>query len=266
MDRISGARTIVGMTSLSPAELASYRERGYLLKRGLFGWALTCSLSREIEELHEKMARKAPAGVHLSWEQDLAPGRSPRIRQLMHSEKVSPIIDAMSRSPEILDVMQALIGPDIYLFHSKLMMKAAHDGSFTPWHQDWGYWQHESLEPSHVNCMLFIDRADAENGTIRFVEGSHLAGATAHRDFASDSFRLGLEGGLDAYDATLLEMEPGDAVFFGPLVIHGSGPNVSSRDRRANTFAYDKPNNQKRGALPADRYRRGAMSAQAIAI
>ncbi|HEV8248184.1 MAG TPA: phytanoyl-CoA dioxygenase family protein, partial [Polyangiaceae bacterium] len=68
-----------------------------------------------------------------------------------------------------------------------------------------------------------------------------------------------LEGGLDAYDATLLEMNPGDAVFFGPLVIHGSGPNLSARDRRANTFAYDKPNNQKRGQLSSDRYRRSAL-------
>ena len=114
--------------------------------------------------------------MHLSWEADLGPGKVPRIRQLMNSEKVSPIIDAMSRSDEMLDILQALMGPEIYLFHSKLMMKAAHDGSFTPWHQDWGYWQHESLEPSHMNCMLFIDRADTENGSIRFVEGSHLRG------------------------------------------------------------------------------------------
>ena len=246
------------MTLLSPHELGLFRERGYLLKRALFDGARTAELGREIEELHEKMARQPPEHVHLSWEANIGPHRAPRIRQLMNSEKVSPIIDAMSRSGEILDVIQSLIGPDIYLFHSKLMMKAAHDGSFTPWHQDWGYWQHESREPSHVNCMLFIDRADAENGSIRFVDGSHLEGAAVHRDFASDSFRLGLEGGLDAYDATVLEMDPGDAVFFGPLVIHGSGPNLSPRDRRANTFAYDRPNNQKRGALSDERHRRGS--------
>jgi ectoine hydroxylase-related dioxygenase (phytanoyl-CoA dioxygenase family) len=246
------------MVSLSPHELGFYRERGYLIKRALFDPGLTRDLSREIEELHESMARRAPANVHLSWEENLGPDKPPRIRQLMNSEKVSPTIDAMSRSTEILDVIQSLMGPDIYLFHSKLMMKAAHDGSFTPWHQDWGYWQHESNEPSHVNCMLFIDRADAENGAIRFVDGSHLQGAASHRDFASDSFRLGLDGGLDAYEATLLEMDPGDAVFFGALVIHGSGPNLSARDRRANTFAYDKPHNQKRRALSDDRHRRGA--------
>jgi ectoine hydroxylase len=254
------------MVSLSSPDLGFFREHGYLVKRGLFGSSLTGDLAQEIEELHEKMARQAPENVHLSWEASLGPGKPPRIRQLMHSEKVSAIIDAMSRSAEILDIVEAVIGPDIYLFHSKLMMKAAQDGSFTPWHQDWGYWQHESHEPSHVNCMLFIDRADAENGAIRFVDGSHLEGAAIHRDFASDSFRLGLDGGLDAYDATVLEMNPGDAVFFGPLIIHGSGPNLSARQRRANTFAYDKPNNQKRGSLPSDRYRRGADAPRASLV
>jgi ectoine hydroxylase-related dioxygenase (phytanoyl-CoA dioxygenase family) len=253
------------MPSLSSSELAFYRERGYLLKRGLFDPDRAAQLAREIEALHERMHRQTPPNVHVSWEENLGAGKPPRIRQLMHSERVSPIIDTMSRSAEILDVMQTLIGPDIYLFHSKLMMKAAHDGSFTPWHQDWGYWQHESLEPSHVNCMLFIDRANQENGSIRFVEGSHLSGAAVHKDFASDSFRLGLDGGLDAYQATVLEMEPGDAVFFGPLVIHGSGPNLSARDRRANTFAYDKPNNQKRTQLPRERYRRGEPAITSIA-
>ncbi len=252
------------MAPLTSAELGFYREHGYLLKHALFGPGDTGALAGEIEALHEKMAGQTPSTVGVSWEQDVGPGKAPRIRQLMNSEKVSPIIDAMSRSAEILDVIAALLGPDIYLFHSKLMMKAAHDGSFTPWHQDWGYWQHESHEPSHVNCMLFIDRADSENGAIRFVDGSHLRGAAAHRDLASDSFRLGLEGGLDAYPATLLEMDPGDAVFFGPLIIHGSGPNLSARDRRANTFAYDRPNNQKGGALPGDRYRRGSKRPTAL--
>jgi ectoine hydroxylase-related dioxygenase (phytanoyl-CoA dioxygenase family) len=35
-----------------------------------------------------------------------------------------------------------------------------------------------------------------------------------------------------------IEMQPGDCVFFGPLVIHGSDGNRSAYDRRANTVAY----------------------------
>ena len=52
--------------------------------------------------------------------------------------------------------------------------------------------------------MLSIDAADLANGCIRFVEGSHLQGP----------------------------------------VIHGSAPNAWRRNRRANTFAFDRAGNR----------------------
>jgi ectoine hydroxylase-related dioxygenase (phytanoyl-CoA dioxygenase family) len=44
-------------------------------------------------------------------------------------------------------------------------------------------------------------------------------------------------------DAVEVEMEPGDGVFFGALVVHGSAPNTSDLDRRMNTFAYNVTGN-----------------------
>ena len=252
MSAVAPARS----TRLSAADLARYHADGWVVVRGMYDRARMAALAAEVEGLHERMAANAPDTVHLSWE-DLPPGRPQRIRQLMHSEQVSPILDAMSRSNEMLDVLEQLVGPDLMLFHSKLMMKAALDGTFTPWHQDWGYWQHESKQPTHVNCMLAIDAADEENGALRFVNGSHLKGPVSHELFASSSFNRGLSGDLDAFPNEMVAMEPGDAVFFGPLVIHGSGPNRSTRDRRANTFAFDRPGNQLHGDLPAANWRRG---------
>jgi ectoine hydroxylase len=244
--------------ALTAEELAFYREKGYVVKRGLFPQDLMQRLSEEIEGLHERMAEHAPETVHVSWEHGLAEGRPPRIRQLMHSEKVSPILDAMSRSEEILSIMEQLIGPDLYLFHSKLMMKAAYDGTFTPWHQDWGYWRSGSNEPTQVNCMLAIDANTEENGALRFVEGSHRRGPLDHKDFKTASFSLGLEGDISAFESTLCLMEPGDGVFFAPLVIHGSAPNRSPYDRRANTFAFDRAGNQRRGEMPPENRRRAS--------
>jgi ectoine hydroxylase-related dioxygenase (phytanoyl-CoA dioxygenase family) len=243
---------------LTAEQLAAFHRDGFVVVRQFFSPERMRDLAAECEGLHEMMAKHAPDTVHVSWEDDLAPGRAPRIRQLMNSEAVSPIIDWMSRSDEMMAVMRQVIGPDVYLFHSKLMMKAAHDGTFTPWHQDWGYWQHHSLKPTQVNCMLGIDAADAANGAIRFEAGSHHAGPVTHKGFQSSSFNIGLDGDLDAYpNAVMVTMEPGDAVFFGPLVIHGSGPNRSDRDRRANTFAFDRAGNQPKGELPAQNYRIG---------
>ena len=232
-----------------------YHRQGYVVVRGLIDPQALDALQREVDGLHERMAADAPPEVGVSWE-ELEPGHAPRIRQLMHSQQVCPTIDAISRGDAVLDIMEQLIGPDILLFHSKLMMKSAKDGTFTPWHQDWGYWRHHSAEPSQVNCMLAIDPATEANGCIRFVPGSHRQGPIDHQDLKTSSFSIGLEGDLDAYEAVPVIMDPGDAVFFGPLVIHGSAPNTSGQHRRANTFAFDKPGNST-PELPADRLRRG---------
>jgi len=245
---------------LTPEQISFFLDKGYIVQPGLFPLELIRKLGAEIDGLHEKMAANATKPVHVSWEDGQPADRPKRIRQLMHSEKVSPILDAMSRSDAMLDIIEQLIGPGIYLFHSKLMMKAARDGTFTPWHQDWGYWQHHTKRPSQVNCMLAIDPNVKANGALRFVEGSHKAGPIDHKTFVSASFNIGLEGDIDSKESTMVELQPGDAVFFGPLVVHGSAANTSDFDRRANTFAFDVPDNNTGQQMPEEYHRRGSKS------
>ena len=241
--------------AFSSDELSLYHERGWLLKRGLFPQTMIDRLSDEIDGLHDRMAVDAPADVGVAWEDEVGQAGAKRIRQLMNSERVSTTLDAISRSDEVLSVMAQLIGPEVFLFHSKLLMKAKRDGTFTPWHQDWGYWHRGFREPAQVNCMLAIDAADEENGAIRFVSGSHKQGLIEHQSIKSNAFSICLPGDLDAYDSELCVMQPGDAVFFGPLVIHASAPNLSDRDRRANTMAFDKPGNRMGEEYAGDRRR-----------
>lgn len=254
---------------LSAAELAHFHEHGWVRRRALVDAAAIDALGRACDGLHERYAGVAePPGMSISWEE--ASGRPPRIRQLMGSEIACPAIDAISRSEAVLAVMRQLIGPDVHLYHSKLMMKAAHEGSFTPWHQDFQYWQHESFLPTQVNCMLYIDGADLDNGCLRMVDGSHRRGLLPIHRIAAKSFSIGLAGGLDDWPSTPVPVQPGDAIFFGAYVVHGSGPNTSPRHRRANTFAFDRPCNWLPGAggrdaLPAAFHRCGRRDPRSTA-
>ena len=143
----------------------------------------------------------------------------------------------------MLDAVVDLIGPQVSLYHSKLLMKAANDGSAIPWHQDYAYWKQEGNQPLMVNCMVAIDGADVRNGCTQFVGGSHAWGLQEH-EREQTSFGVFLPGHYqERDDATPVEMEPGDAVFFNALVIHGSAPNTSGRSRRINTFAYNVTGN-----------------------
>lgn len=264
-----------GQAGLTAAELELFYIKGWVLKKGLFDQARIAALAAEVDGLHEHMAtpgieadyqQRFPhfCSVGAAWEEHLDATKPKRIRQLMGSQIVSPVIDRMSRSEEILAVMRQVVGEHVYLYHSKLMMKAAHDGSFTPWHQDYQYWQFETRTPSQVNCMLFIDGSDEDNGCLRMVDGSHQLGLLPIHNLKSSSFNIGLAGSLSDYPSTSIPTEPGDAIFFGSYVIHGSGPNHSARHRRANTFAFDRAGNfGKRGdepkGLPLSYHRCGAV-------
>ncbi|MGH7144190.1 MAG: phytanoyl-CoA dioxygenase family protein [Planctomycetota bacterium] len=223
---------------LSPDAHGQFERDGFLLVKGLVSPADIQPIAREIDDLHERMAVAAPEDVHVAWEKAEA-DRPRRIRQLMNSEAVSPGLNAVLRRGDVLDIVEDLIGAPIALFHSKLLMKAARDGSVTPWHQDFAYWSKEGNRPVQVNLMLAIDPATHANGCIQFVPGTHKNGLATHERKQGMSFGVFLPGYFEPREgAVAMEMEPGDAVFFGSLVIHGSDGNTSDHDRRANTFAY----------------------------
>ena len=50
-----------------------------------------------------------------------------------------PWAAALVRHARILDCVEALIGPDIMVFHTTVWLKEPHSETFVPWHQDATY-------------------------------------------------------------------------------------------------------------------------------
>jgi hypothetical protein len=117
---------------LTVGERAFYDANGYVLKKGLLSHDWIVEVKREIEGLHERMAEETPEGVGISWEEFEDENLPMRIRQLMHSAVVSAGLNPALRSDVMLDIIEDLIGENISLFHSKLLMKAAKDGPAIP--------------------------------------------------------------------------------------------------------------------------------------
>ena len=224
---------------LTQADVDFYNEHGFLHVRGFIDPALVEQVRAEVSGLHEKLAAIPQTGEYygITWE-DLPESEPKRIRQLMGSQNVSATLRAISESEQLIGAMEQLIGAEAELFHSKLMMKAANKGSFTPWHSDWGYWKGTFTRPTQMNAFLAIDASTIENGCIRYVPGSHRE-FQEHQFFSDASgFAIGLPGDIDAYDAVPIEMQPGDVTFHGSITIHGSEANSSHQDRIMNTFAF----------------------------
>ena len=83
-----------------------------------------------------------------------------------------------------------------------------------------------------ATAMLFLDDADAANGALRVLPGSHQWGPVP-RDRGDPTRALADPAQLDTSREVVVEAPAGSVVFFGSLLVHRSSANESARDRRA---------------------------------
>ena len=145
-----------------------------------------------------------------------------------------------ARIPEILDMVEQLIGPNFALWNSSFFAKPAKIGSKTPWHQDGEYWPVRPLATCSV--WVAVDHSTEENGCLRVIPGSHKNRRLAPHDYnAADGLSLPLELKSDEYDESFAEnivLRAGQISLHDVYLVHGSEPNRSERSRRGMTLRY----------------------------
>ena len=142
--------------------------------------------------------------------------------------------------PEILDIVEQLIGPDIIVWSSALFCKSPVRGKSTPWHQDAQYWPIRPLETTTV--WIAIDPATQENGCLRVVPCSHR-NKEIFRHSLNESDQLVLNQEL--HSSVQEQITPTDVIldrgmfsFHDAYMIHGAEPNNSGKRRAGLTFRY----------------------------
>lgn len=218
---------------LSAGQVEQYRRDGYLVFEELFRPEEVEALLGRLEELVlERVPRSA--GIRLQVEPAVERGQAEAESPLMALRKVEGLVEhddrygALARDPRILDVMQALIGPDIKLFRDALMMKPPHHGSAKPYHQDSAYW---SIDPPDlVSVWMALDDATLENGCMRVLPGSHTWGILEHRHLAD--FQVD-EAELDTSGEVAVPLKAGGCLFFHSMLLHATAPNHSPYPRRS---------------------------------
>lgn len=133
--------------------------------------------------------------------------------------------------PRMVEVLTEILGPDVLLHHSKMLVKPPGTGAPFPMHQDHPYFPH--AEHSLVAASVHLDDADLENGCLHVMPGSHRDGPMQHEG----AFQLS-DSEFPLEDGTPIPAKAGDVIFFNYLTVHGSGVNGSDRIRRNVLFQY----------------------------
>lgn len=139
--------------------------------------------------------------------------------------------------PEILDVIEQVIGPDIILIGSFMIAKPAGAGKRVPWHQD-GYYLKENVSPAEaVTVWLAIDEVTTRNGCVRFVPGTKQLGLLPTRK--EGNFGDEIEpGSFDESGNVPVELAPGQFSIHDPYVVHGSEANTHGGRRLGYSFNF----------------------------
>ncbi|KZC10658.1 PREDICTED: phytanoyl-CoA dioxygenase, peroxisomal-like [Dufourea novaeangliae] len=166
-----------------------------------------------------------------------------KVQDLAHDKVFREYIEYKS----VLDIVEAITGPNIMAVHSMLIAKPPDIGFGTskhPPHQDLYYFPFRPADRI-VASWTAMEPCFPENGCLYVSPGTHAQDRLHKHDYPPGaepgSVNKFYHGILDLSEPTNwvhLEMEPGDTVFFHPLLIHGSGVNMSNRTRRAISCHY----------------------------
>lgn len=141
-----------------------------------------------------------------------------------------------------------LFGPGpVRLLYDQMIVKEPGTRSPTPWHHDLPFWPADGSKI--LSIWIALDPVDPESGGVEYLRGSHRR-PQRYRPTQPDTPATQRMRNMDlppapnaSKDATADRitwiMEPGDAILFSALTLHGAGPNRrTDRPRRAVVIRY----------------------------
>ena len=164
-----GVGGVEGSTPVS-TEADSYRENGYVLVRSVFD-------QDEVEEMRDAIGRileTVAATAHDKSHTWAGVDQSLQLKGFHDLTYHDGVFTRMVAHPRLVEVLTQLIGPNVQLHHTKMLVKPPEQGAPFPMHQDYPYFPHE--RHSVLAASVHLDDTDEENGCLHVVPGSHRLG------------------------------------------------------------------------------------------
>ena len=224
---------------LSAAQACEYHDAGFVLARGFYDAEEVELLRRAAREDHELDRRSFGR----------ADGEGGVVRLSLWNHPGDGIYGMFARSERIVRSCETLLGGEVYHYHSKMILKDAKVGGAWAWHQDYGYWyQNGVLEPLLTSVFVAVDPSTRANGCLQVVRNSHHCGRVTHvltgDQAGADRERVAeVLKRPDRFPLVHVEMDPGDALFFHPNLLHRSDQNTSDHPRWAMICCYNAARN-----------------------
>lgn len=227
----TGTPVIVAQNAhLAPEQVQHYDKEGYVLFNEPVFAPEKFERLRSLFE--ENLAQYGAADL------DLIHMRDPRLLEFL-------------LAPELLDLVEPLVGPNIGLWSSGFISKDPFTGAATPWHEDSAYWEGLISTMNGIcTVWLAIDPATRENGCMKVIPGTHTAvgGFSEYEETAEvalNIFGRQIKPELvDENQAVYFELAPNECSLHEARIIHGADANTSPQRRCGYTMRYFPTNSK----------------------
>lgn len=228
---------------LTAAELDDYQRNGFMVRRGQFSAAeLAAWDARFLDYIEERLPRCEGLQVMrdvMVVKGAVAPQSAVHAVNKLFCFENDPLLMGYTMHPDMLACVRAIIGPHVHSVSTNVFNKPPGVDGRHPMHQDLRYFRARPAEQI-VGTWTAVYPALRETGCLSVLVGSHRSGEREHAlpdwEYVNHGF-YGVKE-LDWSERVHVELEPGDTLYFHPLLIHGSGHNRSTGFRRAISAHY----------------------------
>lgn len=184
--------------------------------------------------------------------EELSRSNSKRGRAGQRHLMSNPAVAELAGSNRLRQIAQRAIGTDAIPYRATLFEKAGYANWLVVWHQDtalpltvanddlaWGPWSvKEGITYAHaptwalsrvIALRIHLDASTSENGPLRLIPGSHLAGVLADEEVAQ---RARTSNHIDCL------VPRGGVLAMRPLLIHSSSKSCTAAPRRVLHIEY----------------------------
>ena len=178
------------------SEADFYRENGYLHVQGVFDGGEVEEMRAAIDQILADVEGTANDANH-RWS---AAEKETVLKGFHNVQYHAGSFTRAVAHPRLVDVLTQLIGPNVELHNTKMLVKPPENGAPFPMHQDYPYFPHE--RHTMLAASIHLDYTDEENGCLHVVPGSHSLGQSGGNYFLGNAGPVLKVGGAAVTGAT----------------------------------------------------------------
>ena len=226
--------TLAAPRTLTPSEIAQWRELGYVAIPDFFDAAQVRAMQAEVRRLQDdgKLRNVATTG------DGKTTSTTAFNLQICPAAPISRLIRSLPYDPRVIAAVRALLGDPVLFYLDQIFLKPAQHGAGTGWHTDNAYFN-SPVVTQGTGMWIAINDANKENGTMRVIPRSYLMGLDGRhvRDPSSDH-HITCAHLVEEKDAVHIEIPAGGVLFFNYGTAHATGGNQTAHDRAALAYHF----------------------------